>query len=201
MGNSKPQRSHLKKGIYRGLIAHRAFDQVRMLSRFLLENHVDEQNPLFPSFMTAICVIYARPFTSNTFLGSISSNYGQFSDPELKRAHDAVLTSRNAFYAHTDGSKIVQSPDKQTEEPLHQLLIQVKHQQTPQGLVLMYHIGAGEMNLRAINLPNIIRACEDIQRRLDEDQVKLRKMLFDEQNASGNYLPPGLHRFRLDDES
>ena len=200
MDMPKPKRSQIKTAIYRALVAQRAFEQVQALSCFLLENHIDEQHPLFPSFMTAICVMYARPFTSNEFLGCISPKYGQFKDPALARTHDAVLKARNEFYAHTDGSQRIQGNDKQTDEPLHQLIVKVEYELTPQGPIIKYDMASNEMNLRAVHLLNIIRTCDEILSRLDEEQNTLKKTLFDERNRSGNYLPPGTHWLRLDNE-
>ncbi len=156
---------------------------------------------MFASFMAAICVIYSRPFTSNEFFGPLRKTYSCFSDPELKRTHDNVLSSRNQLYAHTDGSKAVLSPDRQLEEPLHQLLVVVEHEQTPQGQLVRYHVGVSEVNLRAINLPNIVQACEEIQRKLNEEKESIQTLLFQEKVPKGSFLKPGLHRFRLDDES
>ena len=91
---------------------------------------------------------------------------------------------------------MIELPDG-TVEPLHQLQMVVHHKQLPTGQTeITVHFGTAEANFRPTNIRAIIRACQDLQTRLDHELKPLEGLL-----VSGVMLREGRHFFRLDDES
>jgi hypothetical protein len=62
----------------------------------------DIEHPLYQPLMTAVCVMYAKPFSSNNGVGMLSEKLVKFDDKELSGTHGILMDARNRFYAHTD---------------------------------------------------------------------------------------------------
>lgn len=158
---------------------------------------MDERHPAYVPLMTAICVQYARPFTANEGMGALPAKYARFSDPALQQTHDNLISSRHELYAHSDLSREVLDPTTGKSEPLHQLLVTSRHDNVPEGTQISYFVGVSELNLRMVNIPAIMAVCQDIQARLNQEIKSLKALFF----ATQPVLPPGIHKFPLNDES
>jgi hypothetical protein len=65
-----------------------------------------DSDPLYMALFSAIVVSYARPFSGNRPMGSLSPEWQQFKDPRLQQTHDQLLVLRDKVVAHTDSPTV-----------------------------------------------------------------------------------------------
>ncbi len=108
MPESNPPRIELKKALYRLCVARSDLLSARTTATLLRETVEGIPYPdylgheLFFPLLQASAIAYGRPFSRNTPLGRIPSNFARFSEPELSTTHELLLELRNKFVAHSD---------------------------------------------------------------------------------------------------
>jgi len=74
------------------------FSEVERLCDFIIKEQIISSHPLHTSMMTALHILYGRPFKQRTEV-KISANLVPAS---YKETHDALISMRDQIYAHTD---------------------------------------------------------------------------------------------------
>jgi len=97
-----PARSHLKKDLYKLLIARSDLHASLQACELILKTvkSIEDDN-LYP-LTTSVVVCYSRPFTMNKPYGSLPGKWSRFKNPKYKNVHDSLLKARHEFFAHSD---------------------------------------------------------------------------------------------------
>jgi hypothetical protein len=74
------------------------FSEAGQLCDLILKQNIVSGHPLFTSLMTALHILYGRPFKQRQVV-KISEN---IVPAEYKETHDALINMRDQIYAHTD---------------------------------------------------------------------------------------------------
>lgn len=94
--------NYTDKDIVRLALADHAFREAKALAENVASAAYDPYGHLFSASVTGIVVSYCRPFMSSNGLGSLTSNYRDFPNTELKSIHDLIFEARNKVAAHMD---------------------------------------------------------------------------------------------------
>jgi hypothetical protein len=99
-----PARSHLKRDLYKLLIARSDLTASLNACDLILKNvkSIRDEN-LYP-LTTSVIVCYARPFTVNKPYGCLPKKWQKFDNPQYQFTHDKILKARHEFFAHSDMS-------------------------------------------------------------------------------------------------
>lgn len=97
-----PERFHLKKNLYRLLIARSDITAALNACNFILDNISTLKDERLYPLTTAVVVCYARPFTENKPHGSLPKKYTKFNKPRHKAIHDQLIQARHEMFAHSD---------------------------------------------------------------------------------------------------
>ena len=124
--------------------------QATRACELLLQNVKSKSDPLFVPLLTAIVVMYARPFVSNNRFGPLTGKWHEFTDPKFKQIHDTLIDLRHIVYAHSDPqgrAVVVQIEDT----PLYKMISEVT---------------VVSQSLTMEIFPTVLATCQDLFQRL-----------------------------------
>jgi len=88
--------------IYKLSIARASIEEAAEAAKFVFDNKIDYQNPLYRPLHAAMVIAYGRAFSKMNPLGIISSKWEKFDEPSDQRAHNALMRQRNTMVGHAD---------------------------------------------------------------------------------------------------
>jgi hypothetical protein len=86
--------------LWKMFYAGECFRQTIGAARHILEAKLESGSPLFYPLMTAVYVLYAKPFTRADAVGKLED---EIVPAEWRELHDSILKHRHQVYAHRDG--------------------------------------------------------------------------------------------------
>ena len=89
------------KALWRFFYAHESFKQVENACSFIIDNNLDDSHPAYYSLVTAICVLYGKPFRESRVVGKLLSD---IVPSEFRELHQSIVDQRDQLYAHMDGN-------------------------------------------------------------------------------------------------
>jgi hypothetical protein len=87
-------------------LAMRCFRGASELCKHAIELQLTENDPLYSPCLTGIVVTYARPFSGADGIGTLSSNFTNFADPDFSSADRELCLARQRFHAHYDAIRV-----------------------------------------------------------------------------------------------
>ena len=181
---SKPaKRSFLKQQLWKVNLAQSSAEQVQSYCEYFIANKPEPSSPLFSSLLTAICVVYAKPFTKNETVGMISEGLARYSSPEFCKLHKSLLNFRDKFYAH-------QNPEGR------KLHIRVEAEDMGEMVQYKFYPQAEVTHFNPARIPAVIEMCKELRAKLDAKFTELMNELYGK-----SHWPTGRFTMRLTDES
>ncbi len=196
MGLQNVKRSVLKKMLWKYVVALKAVEHVQTVCRFIqVELKGNENHPMYYPAMTALCVIYSKPFTDNEGIGALPLSFLKKMDPELGKTHRNLLAVRHHFHAHANAVKGAIDSETGKEIKDH---VKIRVTRTPSlgGInVSVMPVGV-ESYLLSKTIPRIMRLCQ----RLDK-WLQMKAQLVIDTLYKGQNIPTGFHDLNLNDET
>src|SRR5664280_1638346 len=144
---------------------------------FIIVNIKTTGDPIYYPLVTAIFVLYARPFGDNNGVGMVSSKYANYDSPEKRNLHELLIHGRRKFYAHTDSEKKYYDENNAPVGSLLQLSIVAKDMKDG---TIEYTTSVQEPELTLEIVPKIKAICEDLLKTLwAEERELLRRLIED----------------------
>lgn len=181
---SKPaKRSFLKQQLWKVDLARSSVKQVQSYCEYFIANKPDPTSPLFSSLLTAICVVYAKPFTNNATVGMLSEKLARYASPEFRDLHQDLLKFRDNFYAH-------QNPQ------WRKLHIRVEAEDSGDSIHYKFYPRPEVSHLNPARIPAVSEMCKELRTNLDTKFAELMDQLFGKR-----HWPVGSFTLNLNDES
>jgi hypothetical protein len=140
--------------------AHECFKQVENACSFILHNNIDEKHPVYYSLITAIYILYGKPFKRSNVVGKLPA---AIVPSESRELHKVLLDHRDQIYAHTDAESF-QLPDLGAANQVRFLVLP--------GEVRLF---ATQFHARPPLLPEIRDLCQKLQQKANYHLHKLQK--------------------------
>ena len=121
--------------------------------------------------LTAIIVLYARPFSQNRGYGPLKGKWRKFNDKELQDIHDTLMNMRDKVIAHSD-SDVRKVEVQLTDTPLGKMISQVS---------------VVSQSLPMEVFPKVLAACRDLGGRLELEALQEMDHLADGQVLYGGH--------------
>lgn len=157
--------------------------RVRSFCEHFIAIQPDQSSPVYHALMTSICVVYAKPFTSNKPVGELSARFGKYSDPVLREFHASLLDWRDGFYAHT-------------EAELFKIHVRIEAEDAGEMMKYGFYPEIEESHLHHRRIPDILRMCDEIEPKLEAKNLELMEAIF-----GGRHWQAGRITLNLLDES
>src|SRR5689334_14650456 len=87
--------------LWKMLYARECFRHAKAAAQHILDAKLEQENPLFYSLVTAVHVLYAKPFLKAHGVGKLGEEIIPAEHLEL---HRSLVEQRNQVYAHRDAS-------------------------------------------------------------------------------------------------
>lgn len=168
--------NQIKKSLLRTVFAKTSIDSAVKACDFVIANVQTADNPVYYSLVTAIFVLYARPFGENNGAGKIPSKYALYDSPEKRNLHDMLIHGRNKFYAHVDANTKYYDENQKPVGCLFQLSIMVNDMKdgtvelSPQTI---------EPQLTLETIPRIKSLSAELLKKLCDEEKLLLQLLVD----------------------
>jgi len=94
-----------RKQIWQWLHALDCFQHVDRVCEFILEQNITNGHPLYHSLLTAVFVLYGRPFKKSHGVGRLPDG---IVPKELLDIHNDLLIHRDKIFAHTDVNGVLE---------------------------------------------------------------------------------------------
>jgi hypothetical protein len=98
----KPQEFEDAKLLWKMFYAEQCFKHAQAAAEYVLQNKIEEDNPVFYPLIAAVYVLYGRPFKKSCGVGSLDEG---IIPPEHLELHRLLVKHRDQVYAHTDATK------------------------------------------------------------------------------------------------
>lgn len=131
-------------------------------AEYVLRNNISGCNPEFYSLITAIYVLYGKPFLSNYGVGPLEEG---IIPAEYLALHRTLLIHRNETYAHSEAKNAFEFPDA---GKVNQVRLLVRPPKSPSLICSQFQ---AEPPL----LPIIINLCQQLQEKTDKQKKELFK--------------------------
>jgi hypothetical protein len=94
----------VKKNLRRIVFAKAAIHRAIEGCDYVIKNNLSSKSPMYYQLVTAIFVLYARPFGDNDGMGRIPPRFAKYDSAEKMNLHEMLVHGRNKFYAHVDAN-------------------------------------------------------------------------------------------------
>ncbi len=98
----QPQEFEDARSLWKMFYAGQSFEHARAAAEYVLQNNIADDNPVFYPLMTAIYVLYGKPFRKSRVVGSLGE---ELIPPEYQELHRDLLKHRDKILAHSDASE------------------------------------------------------------------------------------------------
>ncbi len=151
------------KSLWKFFYANECFKHVENACSFILQSGMDEKHPAYFPLITAIYVLYGKPFKSSRVVGKLSK---EFVPPKFRELHDLMIMHRDQLYAHTDAHNF--------DDPFPGVPNQVRVRRVSSEARM---IGT-EFYARPPVLPHVIALCREMQKKTSYHINKLQNRHF-----------------------
>ncbi|HTX22705.1 MAG TPA: hypothetical protein VMD27_12730 [Candidatus Aquilonibacter sp.] len=97
----QPQEFEDAKLLWKMFYAEQCFKHAQAAAEYVLQNKIEEDNPVFYPLIAAVYVLYGRPFKNSFGVGSLGE---EIIPPGHLELHRLLLKHRDRIYAHTDAT-------------------------------------------------------------------------------------------------
>lgn len=146
------------KLLWKMFYARECFRHVRAAAQHILDAKLEKENPLFYSLVTAVHVLYAKPFLNARGVGRLGE---EIIPPEHLELHRLLIEQRHQIYAHRDAGAF--------EVADYGVANQVRALRLPQEIRLF----ATDFHSRYPAMPSIIALCKSLEEKSDYHVEKL----------------------------
>jgi hypothetical protein len=94
------------------------FFETKQLCDFILREKINPGHPLHASLMTALHILYGRPFKQQRAEAKLSE---EIIPPEFMETHNGLILMRDKIYAHTDAD----GPKTANKEILNKIAVRI----------------------------------------------------------------------------
>jgi hypothetical protein len=101
MASRKHQPHRYENRLWKAAQAWALFENVKEICDYILSEHIQPDAPIYYSLVTAICVLYARPFKRSRGIESLSV---QFVPKKFRDLHEELIRVRDQTAAHADAN-------------------------------------------------------------------------------------------------
>ena len=183
----------MKRRLWILVFAKMSITRALAACHFIERNISSEDDPLYYPLVTAIFVLYARPFGNNKGVGALPGAFSQFSRPELLQIHQLILYGRKKFYAHLDANLRFFDAVSKPVDYLQQIALNVRFESDGKATVCAEII---EPRFSKVQIPKVRELCEVQIEKLKNGQHEMIQKLF-----SNHKLKDGLNLINVFDES
>ncbi len=163
-----------KKALWRVAFAKMSIARAIESCNFIIVNVKTTDDPIYYPLVTAVFVLYAKPFGDNNGAGRISSKHASYDSPEKRNLHDMLMQGRNKFYAHVDvESQYYDQGDNPIGE-LFRLNIIVRDMKDGTD---EFTTQVQELTLTLETVPRILAVCKDLLKTLCDEEKNLLRCL------------------------
>jgi hypothetical protein len=160
------------KALWKFFYAHECFKQVENACSFIIDNCLGNGHPAYYPLVTAVSVLYAKPFSRSEVVGKLPTD---IVPAEFGELHQSIMDQRNQLYAHTDGNAFALNG----LEPANQVRLLVS--QTEARLI------APLFRLEVRLIPKVLKLCQALQRKANYHIESLQKRHHREFLEPGEY--------------
>lgn len=168
---------HVRKTLWRLVFAKAAIGRAIEACDYIAANELSPTSPIYYQLVTAIFVLYARPFGDNNGAGRISLRFARYDSAEKQNLHDMLVSGRNSFYAHVDANARIY--DEKCQNPIGHLF---RMNVTADGMkdgTFELRTGIIEPQLTVETIPRIKSLAEDLQKALCSEEKRLLEQLIE----------------------
>jgi len=141
---------------------------------FIISKPQSTWEPLYCPLVTAIFVLYARPFGRNEGVGALPKNFSDYDSEEKKTLHQMLIQGRNKLFAHLDAGCEYYDAENDPVAPLVRVSLNVT---TVSDGVLDVHPQVYGPELLLKSVPKIKVLCQDLMRKLQAEEANLVQRL------------------------
>lgn len=138
------------QNLWKMFYARQCFQQARGAAQHILDAKLEWNSPLFTPLVTAVHVLYAKPFTRADAVGRLGE---EIVPQEHRELHCLLLKHRHEIYAHRDGDAFSVGD--------HGPASQVRAIRLPTEIQLL----ATDFNARFTAMPGIIGLCQELEKK------------------------------------
>ena len=99
----QPQEFEDAKLLWIMFYAEEGFKQAKSAAEYIRQKPIAESDPVFYPLITAVYVLYGKPFGTNYGAGALNQD---IVPTEFLELHKTLLDHRNQTYAHTDATRL-----------------------------------------------------------------------------------------------
>jgi hypothetical protein len=136
------------KLLWKMYYAVQGFKHAQAAAEYILQKNILEDDPVFFPLMSAVYVLYGRPFKKTKGVGLLGN---ELVPQDHLKLHQSILDHRDQIYAHSDAKGLELANVGQANQvrakrfPTETLLLRSQYQATPE------------------LLPQIIKLCQELQ--------------------------------------
>jgi len=157
----QPQEFDDAKLLWIMFYAEESFKQVKAAAEYILQTPIAENDPVFYPLITAVYVLYGKPFGPNNGAGRLNKD---IVPTEFLELHKTLLDHRNQTYAHTDATRL----EFQDMGKVNQVRLVVRRQ-TDKSLF------CSQLQASHPLIPHIIDLCQQLQEKARVKKIELIK--------------------------
>jgi hypothetical protein len=148
------------KALWKFFYAHECFKQVENACSFIIDNSLDENHPAYYPLITAIYVLYGKPFKRSNVVGKLPRD---IVPAEFQQLHKIIMDHRDQLYAHTDA----ESFDLGGHGAANQVRVLVSPTEA--------RLFGTQFRARPPVLPKVVELCRAMQKKANYHLEKLQK--------------------------
>ena len=144
----QPQEFEDAKLLWKKYYAVQCFKHAQVAAEYILQNKIAEDDPVFFPLITAVYVLYGRPFKRTKGVGVLGK---EIIPQEHLNLHQSILDHRDQIYAHSDAIGFELADVGQANQ------VRAKRLSTETLLLRSQYQATPEL------LPHIIKLCQQLQ--------------------------------------
>jgi len=157
MTTRKQPRHKYENRLWKGAYAWSSFQHVRNVCDYILSKPIQFEDAIYYPLITAICVVYARPFKPSKGIESLTV---QFVPKKFRHLHDQLILLRDQTVAHVDARS---APFKGL--PANNVRLIVSHGQV--------RLGVNELRFTVATISDVRKLANALVERMHEYSNKL----------------------------
>lgn len=156
----QPQEFEDAKLLWKMFYAFQSFEHARTAAEYVLKNKITDDNPIFYPLMTAVYVLYGKPFKKSRQVGSLGE---ELIPPEYRELHRDLLNHRDKILAHSDAGEFEWFDVGQANQ------VRLVRRPTAKSLI------CSQLQATPLLLPHIISLCLELQEKTEIRKAELFK--------------------------
>ncbi len=156
----QPEEFEDAKLLWKMFYAGQCFKHAQAAALFVLQNNLGEDNPVFYPLITAIYVLYGKPFKRSHGVGFLGV---EIVPAEYQDLHHDLLKHRDQIYAHSDANAFEWADVRQVNQ------VRLLRRTTDKSLI------CSQLQACAPLMPHIISLCQELEESAERNKVELFK--------------------------